>query len=99
MGSFGAMEKGSADRYFQEDNTAACRSWCPGHRGRVPTRARPGGDPPADGRPAFVDGYVGCADIPTMRKAEFVRSPRPAWRESTCTTCRSPRKRRTTSAG
>jgi IMP dehydrogenase len=41
MGSIGAMQKGSSDRYFQDAEMNAT-SWCPrASRGASPTRARP----------------------------------------------------------
>ena len=41
MGSLGAMEKGAADRYFQEENTGTSTSSCPrASRAACPTRAR-----------------------------------------------------------
>jgi IMP dehydrogenase/GMP reductase len=45
-------------------------------------------------------GYTGCATIEEMRtKPKFVRITTAGMREErTCTTCRSPRKRRTTAS-
>ena len=75
MGSIGAMQKGSSDRYFQ-DNTANADKLVPeGIEGRVPYK----GSVVAvihqlmGGLRASM-GYVGCSTIEDMRnKAEFVQ--------------------------
>ncbi len=97
MGSLGAMEQGSKDRYFQ-DASDADKLVPEGIEGRVPYRG-----PlrqhraPARRRPARLDGlrrlrhHRGDAHAP-----KFVRVTSAGTREATCTTCRSPRNRRTT---
>ncbi|EDY85859.1 inosine-5'-monophosphate dehydrogenase [gamma proteobacterium HTCC5015] len=76
MGSMAAMQKGSSDRYFQDDNDGNADKLVPeGIEGRVPYKGPLG---------AIVHqlmgglrssmGYVGCATIDEMRsKPEFVR--------------------------
>ena len=84
MGSIGAMQKGSSDRYFQ-DNTANADKLVPeGIEGRVPYK----GSVLAvvhqlmGGLPASM-GYVGCSTIEDMRnKAEFVQITSAGMRES-----------------
>ncbi len=73
MGSLGAMQKGSTDRYFQE-GTAADKLVPEGIEGRVPYRGRVG-----DvihqllGGVRSSMGYLGSKDIPTLQEvAEFV---------------------------
>ncbi|MBQ9414808.1 MAG: IMP dehydrogenase [Clostridia bacterium] len=72
MGSLGAMEHGSKDRYFQEDNKKLVPE---GVEGRVPYKG-----PLADtvyqllGGLRAGMGYCGCPDIPTLQKnGRFVR--------------------------
>ena len=85
MGSLGAMEKGAADRYFQEENTGNIDKLVPeGIEGRVPYK----GSVTAvihqlvGGLRASM-GYLGCADIPTMHaRAEFVQISSAGMRES-----------------
>lgn len=84
MGSIGAMQKGSSDRYFQ-DNTANADKLVPeGIEGRVPYK----GSVLAvihqlmGGLRASM-GYVGCSTIEDMRtKAEFVQITSAGMRES-----------------
>lgn len=84
MGSIGAMQKGSSDRYFQ-DNTANADKLVPeGIEGRVPYK----GSVLAvvhqlmGGLRASM-GYVGCSTIEEMRnKAEFVQITSAGMRES-----------------
>ncbi|PPD13453.1 IMP dehydrogenase [Methylophilus sp.] len=84
MGSIGAMQKGSSDRYFQ-DNTANADKLVPeGIEGRVPYK----GSVVAvihqlmGGLRASM-GYVGCSTIEEMRnKAEFVQITSAGMRES-----------------
>ena len=75
MGSIGAMEKGSSDRYFQ-DKTAGSEKLVPeGIEGRVPYKGPMGAiiHQLLGGIRASM-GYVGCADLNEMRtKPEFVR--------------------------
>jgi hypothetical protein len=101
MGSIGAMQQGSADRYFQEASTGnpnADKLVPEGIEGRVPYKGSLVSIvyQMAGGLRASM-GYCGCATIEEMQnKAEFVRSPPPASAKATCMTCRSPRKRPTT---
>jgi IMP dehydrogenase len=85
MGSVGAMQKGSADRYFQEsDNPNADKLVPEGIEGRVPYKGSvlnilyqlTGGV-----RASM--GYCGCSTIEDMRnKAEFVEITAAGMRES-----------------
>ena len=84
MGSIGAMEKGSSDRYFQDNNGNADKLVPEGIEGRVPYK----GSVLAvihqlmGGLRASM-GYVGCATIEEMRnKAEFVQITSAGMRES-----------------
>jgi hypothetical protein len=101
MGSIGAMQQGSADRYFQESSTGnpnADKLVPEGIEGRVPYKGSMVSIvyQMAGGVRASM-GYCGCATISEMNeKAEFVEITAAGIRESTCTTCRSPRKRPTT---
>ncbi|NLB13509.1 MAG: IMP dehydrogenase [Gammaproteobacteria bacterium] len=73
MGSLGAMEKGSKDRYFQ-DSTDADKLVPEGIEGRVPYRGPVGGivHQLIGGLRATM-GYVGCATIEEMRtRPQFV---------------------------
>ncbi len=74
MGSLAAMQKGSKDRYFQDD-TAADKLVPEGIEGRVPYRGpvRNIIHQMIGGLRASM-GYCGCPDIATMRsKPQFVR--------------------------
>ncbi|KAI5914405.1 IMP dehydrogenase [Thauera sp. 2A1] len=85
MGSLGAMEKGAADRYFQEENTSNIDKLVPeGIEGRVPYKG-----PVAAVIHQLVGGlrasmgYLGCADIPSVhQRAEFVQISSAGMRES-----------------
>ena len=84
MGSIGAMQKGSSDRYFQENNGNAEKLVPEGIEGRVPYK----GSMIAvvhqlmGGLRASM-GYVGCKTIEEMRnKAEFVQITSAGMRES-----------------
>lgn len=84
MGSIGAMQKGSSDRYFQDNNGNADKLVPEGIEGRVPYK----GSVLAvihqlmGGLRASM-GYVGAADITQMReKAEFVQITSAGMRES-----------------
>ena len=83
MGSLGAMEKGSKDRYFQD--TADADKLVPeGIEGRVPYRGPLSGvvHQLAGGLRATM-GYVGCATIEEMRKQpQFVKVTGAGQRES-----------------
>ncbi|KRA20703.1 MULTISPECIES: IMP dehydrogenase [unclassified Lysobacter] len=83
MGSLGAMEQGSKDRYFQ-DASDADKLVPEGIEGRVPYRGSLGGvvHQLAGGLRATM-GYVGCATIEEMRKnPSFVRITNAGARES-----------------
>ncbi|GAB6410289.1 hypothetical protein bcgnr5379_63500 [Bacillus cereus] len=83
MGSLGAMEQGSKDRYFQ-DASDADKLVPEGIEGRVPYRGSLGGvvHQLAGGLRATM-GYVGCATIDDMRKKpSFVRITNAGSRES-----------------
>ncbi|NUO76084.1 IMP dehydrogenase [Lysobacter sp. 5GHs7-4] len=83
MGSLGAMEQGSKDRYFQ-DASDADKLVPEGIEGRVPYRGSLGGvvHQLAGGLRATM-GYVGCATIEEMRKKpSFVRITNAGSRES-----------------
>lgn len=84
MGSIGAMEKGSSDRYFQENNSNPDKLVPEGIEGRVPYK----GSVLAvihqlmGGLRASM-GYVGAKNITEMReKAEFVQITSAGMRES-----------------
>ena len=85
MGSLGAMEKGAADRYFQDENTNNIDKLVPeGIEGRVPYK----GPVTAvihqliGGLRASM-GYLGCADIAAVHKnAQFVEISSAGMRES-----------------
>lgn len=84
MGSLGAMEKGSSDRYFQEGTTEIEKLVPEGIEGRVPYK----GTIVAIihqlmGGVRASMGYTGCTDILEMRtKPEFVRITAAGVRES-----------------
>lgn len=83
MGSLGAMEKGSKDRYFQ-DSTDADKLVPEGIEGRVPYRG-PVGDIVHQlvGGLRATMGYVGCESIEDMRtRPQFVRITGAGQRES-----------------
>lgn len=84
MGSVGAMQKGSSDRYFQDNEGNADKLVPEGIEGRVPYK----GSVVAvihqlmGGLRASM-GYVGCSTIDEMRnKAEFVQITSAGMRES-----------------
>ena len=84
MGSLAAMEEGSADRYFQEDN-ASTRKFVPeGIEGRVPYKG-PVGDVLYQliGGIRSGMGYVGCPDIEALRtRSQFMKITGGGLRES-----------------
>jgi len=83
MGSLGAMQKGSKDRYFQDDQEAE-KLVPEGIEGRVPYRGplRNIIHQLTGGLRAAM-GYVGCATIADMQsKAQFVRVTNAGVRES-----------------
>jgi len=84
MGSIGAMEQGSSDRYFQDKDAGAEKLVPEGIEGRVPYKG-----PLATivhqllGGIRSSMGYVGCADLEEMRtKPEFVRISGAGMKES-----------------
>jgi IMP dehydrogenase len=84
MGSLSAMEDGSADRYFQEDEVSAQKLVPEGIEGRVPFRG-----PVADVIFQMVGGlrsgmgYCGVCDIKALRtETEFIRITTAGLRES-----------------
>ena len=83
MGSLGAMEKGSKDRYFQESSDAD-KLVPEGIEGRVPYRGPVGSivHQLVGGLRATM-GYVGCASVEEMRrKPSFVKITGAGQRES-----------------
>ncbi len=83
MGSLGAMQSGSSDRYFQEE-AAADKLVPEGIEGRVPYRGplRTIVHQLVGGLRASM-GYCGCADIEAMRKRpQFVRVTNAGTREA-----------------
>ncbi|GAB1233526.1 IMP dehydrogenase [Ferrigenium sp. UT4] len=84
MGSLGAMQQGSSDRYFQENEANQDKLVPEGVEGRVPFK----GSALAVihqlmGGLRSSMGYLGCADISTMHaKAEFVQITSAGVRES-----------------
>jgi IMP dehydrogenase len=84
MGSLGAMQQGSSDRYFQDDEDSQDKLVPEGVEGRVPYK----GSVIAvihqlmGGLRASM-GYLGCHDIPTVHDhAEFVEITAAGIRES-----------------
>jgi IMP dehydrogenase len=85
MGSLGAMQQGSADRYFQDNDASNAEKLVPeGIEGRVPYKG------PVSavihqlmGGLRSSMGYVGCGSIEAMRtKAQFVEITSAGMRES-----------------
>jgi IMP dehydrogenase len=84
MGSVGAMARGSADRYFQQDVRDALKLVPEGIEGQVPYRGPVGPilHQLAGGLRAAM-GYVGAPDIAEFQqKARFVRITNAGLRES-----------------
>ena len=84
MGSLGAMQKGSKDRYFQDDETDVDKLVPEGIEGRVPYRGplRNIVHQLSGGLRASM-GYVGCGTVADMRrKPHFVRITTAGVRES-----------------
>jgi IMP dehydrogenase len=84
MGSLGAMQDGSADRYFQEGEMSPKKLVPEGIEGRVPYKG-----PVSDVLFQMVGGlrsgmgYVGCGSIESLRtEARFVRTTAAGLRES-----------------
>ncbi|MCP5142140.1 MAG: IMP dehydrogenase [Gammaproteobacteria bacterium] len=84
MGSLGAMQKGSSDRYFQDKTTDANKLVPEGIEGRVPYKGALGVViHQLLGGVRSSMGYVGAANIDEMRtKPEFVRVTGAGMRES-----------------
>ena len=84
MGSLGAMQSGSRDRYFQDQETDAAKLVPEGIEGRVPYKgAMPKILHQLMGGLRASMGYTGCADLPTMRTScEFVQITQSGVRES-----------------
>lgn len=84
MGSIGAMQQGSSDRYFQENDSAQDKLVPEGIEGRVPYK----GSIVAIlhqllGGVRSSMGYIGCASIEEMHnKSEFVKISAAGMRES-----------------
>ncbi|NBQ40847.1 MAG: IMP dehydrogenase, partial [Alphaproteobacteria bacterium] len=84
MGSVGAMARGSADRYFQQDIKDALKLVPEGIEGQVPYKGPVGSvlHQLAGGLRAAM-GYVGSPTLPEFReRAEFVRITSAGLRES-----------------
>ncbi|KAA5607586.1 IMP dehydrogenase [Roseospira marina] len=84
MGSLGAMARGSADRYFQEEVTDNLKLVPEGIEGRVPYKGATGTilHQLVGGLKAAM-GYTGSATIADMHtKAQFRRITASGWRES-----------------
>ena len=91
MGSIGAMARGSADRYFQQDIKDQLKLVPEGIEGMVPYKG-----PVAQAVHQLVGGvragmgYTGSRDIAGVagRTPASAASPTPACARATCTTCR-----------
>ena len=84
MGSLGAMQQGSSDRYFQEPEMNADKLVPEGVEGRVPYKGSVVAvmRQLAGGLRASM-GYLGCATVEEMRtKAQFVEITSAGMRES-----------------
>lgn len=84
MGSVGAMNEGSADRYFQAGVKQSSKLVPEGIEGRVPYKGPIAGviHQMVGGLRAAM-GYTGCATIENMKeKAEFIRMTQAGYRES-----------------
>jgi len=83
MGSVGAMARGSADRYFQQDIKDQLKLVPEGIEGQVPYKGHA-----ADvihqlvGGVKAAMGYTGAATIPDLQRAEFIRITNAGLRES-----------------
>jgi IMP dehydrogenase len=84
MGSVGAMARGSADRYFQQEVKDQLKLVPEGIEGQVPHKGAVGAvlHQLVGGLRAAM-GYVGAATIPDLqKKAEFIRITNAGLRES-----------------
>ncbi|MFW5970237.1 MAG: IMP dehydrogenase, partial [Halofilum sp. (in: g-proteobacteria)] len=84
MGSISAMQQGSSDRYFQDDEDSANKFVPEGIEGRVPYKGSLGAIVhQMTGGLRSSMGYVGAGDLNTLReKAQFVRVTAAGVRES-----------------
>ena len=85
MGSVGAMARGSADRYFQQDIKDTLKLVPEGIEGQVPYKGPVGNvHAPARRRPARRDGLCRCPRHRRIfhEKAQFVRITGAGLRES-----------------
>jgi hypothetical protein len=101
MGSLGAMQKGSADRYFQDSDMNVDKLVPEGVEGRVPVQGqRSVDDRAAARRGAREHGLHRLPDDRGAAPQGQLRpdSPRPACASRTCTTCRSSRRPRITAS-
>ena len=102
MGSIGAMARGSADRYFQQEVESTLKLVPEGIEGRVPYKGPVGNiiHQLVGGLRAAM-GYTGSATIarPADQPRSSCASPARACARATCTTSRSCARRRTTAAG
>ena len=83
MGSIGAMDKGSKDRYFQDVEDDLNKLVPEGIEGRVPYKGHLGEvvHQMVGGLRAAM-GYVGASTIDELKKAEFVQISAASYRES-----------------
>lgn len=84
MGSLGAMQKGSSDRYFQEQGTVVDKLVPEGIEGRIPFKGAMSGiiHQLMGGLRASM-GYTGCGNLDEMRtRTQFVRITNAGFRES-----------------
>jgi IMP dehydrogenase len=95
MGSVGAMARGSADRYFQQDIKDQLKLVPEGIEGQVPYKGpAKGRDPPAGRRREGGDGLYRLATIAELQqRAQFVRITNAGPRESHVHDVRSPARR------
>ncbi len=83
MGSLGAMEKGSKDRYFQDVEEDINKLIPEGIEGRVPYKGfLHEVVVQMEGGLRAAMGYTGSADIPQLQQAEFVQISSASYKES-----------------
>jgi IMP dehydrogenase len=83
MGSLGAMEKGSKDRYFQDVEDDIKKLVPEGIEGRVPYKGYLGEVVhQMEGGLRAAMGYAGAADVEELQQAEFVQISSAAYKES-----------------
>ena len=97
MGSIGAMARGSADRYFQEEVSEQLKLVPEGVEGRVPYKGPIGNilHQLVGGLKAAM-GYTGSATLADMHNNPSFRRIRAACGKAMCMTFPSPKKRQTT---